>query len=322
MINRVHIICHPNSGQGQGKYILSKVLAYLDHYQIFYQVHQTTAVNQAGLMAKQIACQVDLSDNNHLLIIGGDGTLHDVVQALWEIERIIPVNYIPTGTGNDFARAWLKDQTYQDVLENMLFHPQIVNVPIFTYENHLDHHTGIILNSMGFGFDAVTNRKTGEFMATLNPFLKRLVHKLKLAYLCGLVLSLSSVPKFPLHLIIDGKSIAHKDVSIATVVNNPMLGGGIQIDNLSRADRAELVTILYHDIDFSAIKELLAKVFIHKNQDRSKHVTRYVADYLRLIIKEPIQGQVDGESFIFPEIDMTFNLATYPFILPTPRSAY
>lgn len=102
----------------------------------------------------------------------------------------------------------------------------------------------------------------------------------------------------------------------------PYARGGIQIDNLSRADRAELVTILYHDIDFSAIKELLAKVFIHKNQDRSKHVTRYVADYLRLIIKEPVQGQVDGESFIFPEIDMTFNLATYPFILPTPRSAY
>lgn len=315
MINRVHIICHPDSGQGQGKEILGKVLAFLDHYQVYYQVHQTTTINQAGLMAKQIASQIMQSDNNQLLIIGGDGTLHDVVQALWEMNQRIPLNYIPTGTGNDFARAWLKGQSYQDILETMLFHPQQVEVPIFTYLNQLDNHAGIILNSMGFGFDALTNRKTGEFMAQLNPFLKRLIHKLKLAYLCGLVLSLSSVPKFSLRLIVDGQPIDWQDVSILTIVNNPTLGGGIQIDNLARAEAEELVAILYHHIDFAAIKELLAKVLIHKNQHTSTHVQRYVADSLKLILDQPVQGQVDGESFIFPKMEISFEKSSYPFIL-------
>lgn len=41
-----------------------------------------------------------------LIVVGGDGTLHQVVNALGNAYKTLPIGYIPAGTGNDFARAW------------------------------------------------------------------------------------------------------------------------------------------------------------------------------------------------------------------------
>ncbi len=40
-----------------------------------------------------------------LVVIGGDGTLHQVVSELQLEQQQIPVAYIPAGSGNDFARS-------------------------------------------------------------------------------------------------------------------------------------------------------------------------------------------------------------------------
>ena len=49
-----------------------------------------------------------------LVVIGGDGTLHQVVSSLQESEKNIPLGYIPAGSGNDFARGmrfYLRNQS-------------------------------------------------------------------------------------------------------------------------------------------------------------------------------------------------------------------
>ena len=40
-----------------------------------------------------------------LVVIGGDGTLHQVVSSPSRIRKNIPLGYIPAGSGNDFARG-------------------------------------------------------------------------------------------------------------------------------------------------------------------------------------------------------------------------
>ena len=315
MIKKVHIICHPNSGQGQGKSCLKKVIAYLDHYQIDYLVHRTNQADEAGLMAKRIVTRGSEPFDEHVLVIGGDGTLHDVVQSLFLIGLNLPILYIPAGTGNDFAKSWLKGQDYRAILDTLIFGYQVIDVPIFEFEDHNLDRKGIILNSMGFGMDGVTNFTTGQMMNQLNPMVAKIIHKLKLSYLIGLLLSLGKIPKFNIELIVDNEIHKLEQVSIANLVNNPLAGGGIQIDNLSKADRKELAAIIYHHIDAAAVRELFHKVLITKNQDQSKHINRYVGDLIRLKIDQPIQAQVDGEPFKYPTIDMTFKTSSYPFIM-------
>ena len=40
-----------------------------------------------------------------LIIVGGDGTLHQVLDTFYQMEVEFPVAYIPAGSGNDFARG-------------------------------------------------------------------------------------------------------------------------------------------------------------------------------------------------------------------------
>ena len=40
-----------------------------------------------------------------LIIVGGDGTLHQVLDTFYQMEVEFPVAYIPAGSGDDFARG-------------------------------------------------------------------------------------------------------------------------------------------------------------------------------------------------------------------------
>ena len=40
-----------------------------------------------------------------MIIVGGDGTLHQVLDTFYQMEVEFPVAYIPAGSGNDFARG-------------------------------------------------------------------------------------------------------------------------------------------------------------------------------------------------------------------------
>ncbi len=56
-------------------------------------------------VAKTIdAISASVVDCSEIVVLGGDGTLHQAVNAL--IGFRLPIGYIPCGTGNDFARGW------------------------------------------------------------------------------------------------------------------------------------------------------------------------------------------------------------------------
>ena len=55
---------------------------------------------------------LDVSTFPILVVLGGDGTLHNVINSLLPYDSAIPLSYIPCGSGNDFARGW----DYQEIL--------------------------------------------------------------------------------------------------------------------------------------------------------------------------------------------------------------
>ena len=48
---------------------------------------------------------LDVSTFPILVVLGGDGTLHNVINSLLPYDSTIPLSYIPCGSGNDFARG-------------------------------------------------------------------------------------------------------------------------------------------------------------------------------------------------------------------------
>lgn len=91
-----------------------------------YQGHATKLV--AGLV----------SDNHPhtIIVLGGDGTVNEVVNGITDYSKII-VGYIPIGSSNDFARGLGLPFKYDEALEVILNakHFQTIDIGVLQYSN-------------------------------------------------------------------------------------------------------------------------------------------------------------------------------------------
>ncbi len=99
---RFLLIVNPRSGKRRGLAVLEQVKPVFAAADVELDVRIT---EQSG-HARQVARDCSLAGYDGLCLIGGDGTVHEVVSGL--IERgesaSIPLGLIPAGTGNDVAK--------------------------------------------------------------------------------------------------------------------------------------------------------------------------------------------------------------------------
>lgn len=91
-----------------------------------------------------------------LIVVGGDGTMHQVVNALGNAYQTLPIGYIPAGTGNDFARGWFgKKLTTAGYIDRAL-HGQVECIDIGQVNERY------FINSVGVGFDGDLTAHLGD----------------------------------------------------------------------------------------------------------------------------------------------------------------
>ncbi|WFC97328.1 sphingosine kinase [Malassezia yamatoensis] len=99
---RILVIGNPSSGQGRGKKVLQKqVLPILESAGCTVKVHQT----QKRFDAFRIAQTAQTQDYDVLVCVGGDGTMHEVVNGLASRDDVaeaiaLPLVPVPCGSGN------------------------------------------------------------------------------------------------------------------------------------------------------------------------------------------------------------------------------
>lgn len=96
------ILANPTSGRGRGARVLAETMEYLERNRLRYQVIASSSLAQSLSELSQIS----LSEYERVLVVGGDGMIHHVINTLAKnTESAVPVGIVPAGTGNDFARA-------------------------------------------------------------------------------------------------------------------------------------------------------------------------------------------------------------------------
>lgn len=70
-----------------------------------YITYLTDYSTHAEVLTEQLVKRDHKKYQGYLMVVGGDGTLHEVVQTLHKNQADIPVTYVPAGTGNDFIEA-------------------------------------------------------------------------------------------------------------------------------------------------------------------------------------------------------------------------
>ncbi len=99
MTGKTLIIVNPKSGRGRGMRFAERVRELLQSSHLTVDIQPTSARGEAKTLASEAA------DNGYVCVAacGGDGTVHDVVNALAGTEVVLGI--LPCGRGNDFARA-------------------------------------------------------------------------------------------------------------------------------------------------------------------------------------------------------------------------
>ncbi len=96
-------IINPKAGGKKEKKfskILLKLEALLIERQVDYALHKTNCAKQATFFTKSLI----ESGATDIIVVGGDGTLHEVINGFSNFEKV-NLGIIPCGTGNDFATA-------------------------------------------------------------------------------------------------------------------------------------------------------------------------------------------------------------------------
>lgn len=98
-MKKLLFIYNPHAGKGQIRAKLADVLDIFTKAGWLVTVRPTQSKSDATYTAAWLGGEYD-----RLVCCGGDGTLHEVVTGLMELERRPEVGYIPAGTTNDFSR--------------------------------------------------------------------------------------------------------------------------------------------------------------------------------------------------------------------------
>ena len=143
-----YFLVNPNSSSGFGKNIWLSVKKELDFRGISYQAHLTEYAGHAALLAKQLTKKEYPVE---LIVIGGDGTLNEVLNGISDFSKVL-LGYIPTGSGNDFARGCRLPKKVSDCLDYLLDNPYSRSIDVGVCKSRgKSFRFGV---SCGMGFDA------------------------------------------------------------------------------------------------------------------------------------------------------------------------
>ena len=99
-MRKFYLTLNPHGGQQKGPKLLKQILPILDAANIDLTIIETTYAGHAN----ELAHQLDFDGYDGMIVIGGDGTMHEVVNGMLTRpdKKQLPIGLIPGGTGNSF----------------------------------------------------------------------------------------------------------------------------------------------------------------------------------------------------------------------------
>jgi len=223
------IIFNPKAANGRSLKKLVAIKAKFENLGI-----QTTykPTRYAG-HGKELVASTDLSDFDGLIAAGGDGTLFEVLNGLYQHPKTarIPLGLLPIGTGNAFARELaLEVNALTDAID--LLHrgrTRQVDVGFVKATEKSFYFVNIV--SMGFAVDAGLTAQSLKLFG-------------KTAYTMATLWQVLKLKSYPLEIEIDGKLIKSDNVFIS-ISNSRYTGTSFLIAPTAKIDDGQLdVTIL------------------------------------------------------------------------------
>lgn len=247
-----HLIVNPTAGGDKAQQIAAEVIAFMNKEHVGYKMYTTSYPHHEAKIAAELKKSTLLSWENYqgqpqqdfplLIVVGGDGTLHQVINQLAED---IPLGYIPAGTGNDFARGLSMPSKLTEILQHLLQVQAPQKINLLQYREVNETKSQVCVNNLGIGLDA------NIVYTTNHSARKKNLNKVglsSLSYIRSLFSVLLKQPGFAVTLGINQHEHEFKRAFLCTLTNHPYFGGGVKI--------APMASISENSIDFLLVERL------------------------------------------------------------------
>jgi diacylglycerol kinase (ATP) len=304
----VLIIANPNAAGGRGARKLPRLQRILEARGIAYLLETTTGPGHA----RELAHRAARNGTGRLLVVGGDGTVHEVANGLLEAGGRPDLAVCPVGTGNDFYRMVHGPRDpcgVVDVLERGV--SRSFEVGRVRWEGGEVR----FVNLLGLGIDVEVLRRRSRFRHL--PGL--------LQYGGALLQAATRFRPVPVAVEIetaDGRVFrTERETLLTTVTVGPSVAGGIRVSPAARPDDGALDLLLVEGLGFFALVRHLPRVF-RGTHDRvpEVHMERIRRARIETGRDSPLHFELDGE--LMPEPSTWLEIEVEPdrlSVLELPR---
>ncbi len=275
-----YIIANETRLKGKGRKILEAVKSVFDRAEIAYKVLLTHVKGDAKKIAEEVTAD---GNENTLVAMGGDGTLHDIINGFKDFEKC-SLGLVPIGTGNDFASC-------AKIPTNAVKAAELIAYGKPRHIDFIELSSGLrSINSVGMGIDVDVLKRT--YSGNKHG---------KGKYLRSLISSLIHFKSCNFTVRYDDKEEKHYGL-IAACGNGKFLGGGINLFPEAKIDDGFLDLIIVDYISKPKIISAFVKLMRGKVA-KVKNVT-FVKTKAATFIHEDENYTIQAEGELYDNVPL------------------
>lgn len=272
------LFVNPIAGRGRTRRRLAGIVQILDAAGVAPEIRPSRA---EGDIEAQVRDAVD-SGAQRVLVAGGDGSIHEAVNGILASPRHAALGVIPTGTGNDFAKACGIPLDWRRASRELAARLRSAAPP-----RHIDAgrmNGRYFANGAGIGFDAKVTRVARGFRLPLGGFV----------YLAAILRCLAEGIVTPRLTIRAGDTTREGPVTLANVANGPWVGGMFHIAPMARNDDGLFDLVIAEPVSRLRVLALLPKLVRGRHLDEPE-LSRVEVRQLSVSADADTPSHLDGE---------------------------
>jgi diacylglycerol kinase (ATP) len=274
----VLLFLNPTAGRGRAGRRQARIVELLRGAGVAVELHRSSAV---GDLEDQVRSHVD-NGASRIIVAGGDGSVYEAVNGIMRSANDAALGVIPTGTGNDFAKAcgiplnW--EHAARLLADRLAAHQYAKTIDVGMMNDRF------FANGAGIGFDAKVTQIARSCRLPIGDFV----------YLLAIFRAMLDGIATPRLKISSAEISWDGPATLASISNGPWIGGMFHIAPMAKNDDGKFELMIADPVSRRRIMTLLPKLMSGKHMGEAE-IRHQSVSKLLVMSSEPLASHLDGE---------------------------
>jgi YegS/Rv2252/BmrU family lipid kinase len=291
---RYFIILNPNAGEGKGQKCINLIQKLFKQADVEFVLNVTRGQGHAIELAKNALKE----KYDTIIVAGGDGTIHEVINVIGGTD--VALGIIPIGFGNDFARGINITRNVEKAVKIILKN-KIKKIDLGKINNVY------FINSVGIGLDGFILNVANSIKGNQKKIIK---------YIRGILKAATEFKGIKLYLEINGIKL-EREISILVVGNAKYEARGMLFNPYAEYDDGFLDVCIIDKMP--VFSQLFYTPFVYYGIHKNFNNNRFQILKTKKIVGKSdilIPAHADGEEIHFSEFEITILPSSLSLIVP------